>query len=184
MTRSIGAGRHITLGGGGNWGTHDLDNHMHHSGVHLELAHRHHHLLARMHLGGIGGRMSETLIVATTRLALSKGNTRLFRNNTGEAWQGLAIALPGGDILLKKPRRVNFGLCPGSSDLIGWKSVTITPNMIGKRVAVFVAPEAKMRGKKPTDIQAAFIRTVVEAGGIAGVFTSVDEARELLESKI
>jgi len=114
--------------------------------------------------------MSETILVQLTRLTLSDGGTRLFRNNAG--------ALK--DI---KGRLVRFGLCVGSSDLIGWQTITITDSMVGKRVAVFTALEGKVPGAKPTKEQAAFIRTVKDAGGIAGVFTSVEQARALLEQR-
>ena len=67
---------------------------------------------------------------------------------------------------------IRYGLCNGSSDLIGWPPVTVTPDMVGKKIAVFTAIEVKLNknGKyKATDLQKAFISAVKSAGGFAGV---------------
>lgn len=67
---------------------------------------------------------------------------------------------------------IRYGLCNGSSDLIGWTPVTVTPDMVGKKIAVFTAVEVKLNknGKyKATDLQKAFISAVKSAGGFAGV---------------
>lgn len=67
---------------------------------------------------------------------------------------------------------IRYGLCNGSSDLIGWTPVTVTPDMVGKKIAVFTAIEVKLNknGKyKATDLQKAFISAVKSAGGFAGV---------------
>jgi len=67
---------------------------------------------------------SETNLMRQIMLAVSKlKNVRIFRNNTG----------------FDATNKVRYGLVVGSSDLIGWQTVTITPDMVGKQVAVFVA---------------------------------------------
>jgi ribosomal protein S19 len=43
---------------------------------------------------------------------------------------------------------VQFGLCKGSADLIGWKRVTVTPEMVGSTVAVFTSIEVKTRNRQ------------------------------------
>lgn len=113
----------------------------------------------------MAGRSDESAIQQAIRL-LSRGPIRLFRNNTG------ALKDQGG-------RLVRYGLCTGSSDLIGWRTITITPDMVGTTVAQFVAIEVKDRGK-PTPEQEAFIATVQAAGGIAGIARSTDDARHIL----
>lgn len=92
---------------------------------------------------------------------------RLFRNNIGLA------KYPDGS-------RVQYGLCPGSADLIGWRSVTVTPDMVGRTVAVFVAVETKAARGRVTAGQNNFISRVREAGGIAGVARSENEAIKLM----
>ena len=100
------------------------------------------------------------------RLALSRCTTRLFRNNTG--------ALKD-----QKGRIVHFGLWKGSSDLIGWNTVKITEEMVGKEIAVFVAIEVKDKGKA-TPLQKRFIDVVKQAGGLAGVARTVEEAQKII----
>jgi hypothetical protein len=75
--------------------------------------------------------------------------------------------------------RVTVGLAPGSADLVGWRSVTITPEMVGQRVAVFASVEIKKAGGRATPEQLNWRDRVNEAGGIAGIVRSVEEAREL-----
>lgn len=114
--------------------------------------------------------MSEQATVQAVRAKLSNGPVRLFRNNTGALQD-------------KRGTWVRYGLATGSSDLIGWRTLTVTTGMVGSKVAVFVALEGKSETGAATQEQTAFIATVKGAGGIAGVFRSVDEARELLGVK-
>jgi hypothetical protein len=104
--------------------------------------------------------MNETNLMNT--ILLANHGCRLFRNNTG------AIKDQTG-------RLVRFGLCKGSSDLIGFKPVTITPEMVGRTVAIFTAIEVKTPGGKPTPEQLHFVKRVKDHGGIAGIARSVEE---------
>ena len=70
---------------------------------------------------------SEKSILNETLVALSAlPKTIVWRNNTGQAWQGLRITPPVGTkitvthdmIILKNARPVRFGL-PGSGDILG-----------------------------------------------------------------
>ena len=79
-------------------------------------------------------------------------------------------------------RLVTFGLAPGSSDLIGWKTHKISIEDVGKEIAQFVAIEVKDKGKA-TEQQTKFINTVKGAGGIAGVAKSITDALALLGKK-
>lgn len=69
---------------------------------------------------------------------------------------------------------------PGGSDLIGYRRVTVTPEMVGQSLAVFAAVEVKTpRGRiKPEQQQ--FVDHIRGAGGIAGIARSVDEAKNIL----
>jgi len=111
--------------------------------------------------------MNETTIQNAIRIALSNAGVRVFRNNVGM-------------LIDQKGNRVRYGLCNGSSDLIGWTPVTITPGMVGKPAAIFTAVEVKRPGGRPTTEQRQFIEVVRQAGGIAYVATSPDEALSLL----
>ena len=94
------------------------------------------------------------------------GPARLWRNNTG------ALRDSRGQL-------VRYGLCPGSSDLIGFRSIVLTPEMVGQRVAVFAAVEVKDRSR-PTQQQEAFIALVQRGGGMAGIARSVPDALSIL----
>ncbi|OCC05148.1 hypothetical protein BA190_09545 [Labrys sp. WJW] len=109
--------------------------------------------------------------------------TVAFRNNVGMGWVGDVVHrdYTRDTLLLRHPRPIRFGLCEGSADIIGWHSVVVTPDMVGKRVAIFMAPEVKTPdGKPPTKLQRNFIRAVNDAGGISFPVRSEDEAAEAL----
>lgn len=90
---------------------------------------------------------------------------RLFRNNVGVA------LYPDG-------ARVVYGLCPGSSDLIGFRTIRITPAMTGQTIAQFVAIEVKGPNTPLTAAQRNFLRAVAEAGGTAVLARALDDVEE------
>lgn len=102
--------------------------------------------------------MTEQIIQKQIMLALSNAGCLIFRNNTG--------AVKDGD------RFIRYGLCKGSSDIIG-----LTPS------GQFLAVEVKNRTGKPTKEQLAFIDAINEQGGIAGIARSVEDALLLLARK-
>lgn len=128
--------------------------------------------------------MSESEVMQKIRSALSVGRVRLFRQNVGRAWRGTGEVWRGKLLTITNPRPVEAGLCKGSSDLIGWTQVTITPDMVGKTLAVFTAIEVKHGGNSASPEQENFIRVVNSAGGIAGVAYSVEQARDIIENGI
>lgn len=105
--------------------------------------------------------MREADILKSIMLAAPQYGCRLFRNNTG---------------ILKDVRgkHVKFGLCVGSSDLIGWT--------ICNAAAIFTAVEVKQVGKKPTKQQAAFLDAVRQAGGIACVAYGIEDVQRAIEA--
>ena len=112
---------------------------------------------------------SEQTIQQHIRIACSKGDTRLFRNNTGTLRD-------------QHGRPVQFGLCKGSGDLIGWRSITVTPAMVGTTIAVFISVEVKTPTGRIRPEQQQWLEAVQAAGGIAGVARSVADAEVLLAS--
>lgn len=101
--------------------------------------------------------MTETDISGKIRLEISKLGGRLFR-------------FPVGLYYTKNGSRIKIGT-PGISDLIGWRSLKITQEMVGKTIAQFLAVEAKRPGGKTKKSRAIdqlnFIVTVNRSGGIA-----------------
>jgi hypothetical protein len=114
--------------------------------------------------------VTEQQIQQHIRLTCSTGATRLFRNNTGTLRD-------------QHGRPVSFGLCKGSADLIGWRTVTITPDMVGQRIAVFTSIEVKTATGRVKPEQQQWLDAVQAAGGIAGVARSVEDAQALLAAQ-
>jgi hypothetical protein len=107
---------------------------------------------------------SEQSIQQHIRIACSTGDTRLFRNNTGTLRD-------------QHGRPVQFGLCKGSADLIGYRTITITPEMVGQQVAVFASIEVKTPTGRPSALSSRHgWKQSRHAGGIAGVARSVEDA--------
>ena len=132
---------------------------------------------------------AETSVQAEILRALGTGPTRLFRNNTGQGWVGPSrriertdqVMVYAGDVIIRNARPLHAGLCTGSSDLIGWHSVTITPEMVGRTMGLFLGVVVKRPGGHgATEERQRFISAIVRAGGLAGVARSVDDAREIL----
>ena len=94
----------------------------------------------------------ETTLMNRVRAACARFAT-LFRNNVGVAWRRDGVP-------------IKFGLCRGSSDLIGWVPVQITERHVGATLALFVAIETKS-ARRITPEQVNFLTRLAEAGGIS-----------------
>lgn len=112
--------------------------------------------------------MSEQELQQRIRLELGRGPVRLWRNNVGALRD-------------QRGRLVSYGLCPGSSDLIGLRRLRVTPEHLGQELAVFCALEIKSQRGRPTAEQQRFLALVQAMGGLAGVIRSAEEARSLLQ---
>jgi len=139
----------------------------------------------------------ESNLVQACRMQASKSGARVFRNNRGFFLTIDAIttiknaAMQFGvkgvlDVIKSgRLRKVRAGLeVPGSSDLIGWKTVEITPDMVGTRIAVFCGAEIKTQDGRVSKEQQIFIDNVKGAGGIAGAVRSIEEMRDLMEKSL
>lgn len=101
--------------------------------------------------------MTEKDVERKLILHASEIGSTLFKNNVGMYRD-------------ERGNVIRFGLCKGSSDLIGWTPVTITQAMVGKRIAVFTAVEVKKNkhgSYRATDDQLRFISAVNRNGGLA-----------------
>ena len=115
--------------------------------------------------------MTEVETMRQIQLAAGQFDSRLWRNNVGMAWQGRMTRLANGDVLLRNPRPVHFGLAEGSSDLIGF--------VVENGIARFAAVECKHKSQT-SPAQQNFIRVIEHFGGLAGVARSVEEAARIL----
>ena len=79
---------------------------------------------------------------------------RLFRNNVGVG-------------TMSNGAFVRFGLRVGSGDLIGWRPVTVTQDMVGTVIAQFVSVEVKTATGRLSEDQVHWAEQVRSAGGVA-----------------
>lgn len=115
----------------------------------------------------------------------SKIGARLFRNNTGTGWTGKVKASSNPNLkIIENARPLNAGLCVGSSDLIGWKTVEITQEMVGEKIAIFTAIEVKSKYSKASKEQINFLQQVKLCGGICGIAKTQDEAIQIINNSI
>ena len=114
---------------------------------------------------------AETTLQQQIRLAVgTRSDLRLFRNQVG--------SLPDP----RTGRLVTFGLARGSADLIGWRTVVVTPDMVGQRLAVFTSIEVKTATGRLRPEQQAWLGVVRSAGGVAGVARSVPDALRIMSN--
>lgn len=110
---------------------------------------------------------SETQITQAIRLAVSNGSIRLWKNNVGKLRDHAG-------------RIVSFGLATGSPDLVGLKSVYVSPDMIGRRIAILAGLEVKSDTGRIRPEQQRFLDMLNDFGAIAGIARSVEDAKRVL----
>ncbi len=139
-----------------------------------------------MNLSRSARSQRESPLLRRILATLSHGSVRLFRNNVAVAYQGIVSRAPPdprwdrGSIIIQRPRVIRSGLAVGSADLIGLRAITITPEMVGRCVAVFASIEVKARGGHTKREQRAWAEAIRSMGGIAGTVRSIEEAKKLL----
>lgn len=118
---------------------------------------------------------------------------RLFRNNTFQGVAGRFIRMvkgqvyvsKGGEFITFNGRVLDAGLTKsGSSDNVGWTRIKITPEMVGKTVAIFTAVESKTQNGRASEAQQSFIDLVTRAGGIAFFSRSSENYQESINNCI
>jgi hypothetical protein len=135
---------------------------------------------------------TESTVIANVRIITSAKGMRLFRNSVGQAWQGRITEdqnliypkskRPVYVIELTDARRVTYGLVKGSSDLIGWRPLVITADMVGKTIAQFTSIECKTKAySKITDEQANWLDQVAKSGGYAALARESKNGVEIIE---
>jgi len=112
--------------------------------------------------------VSEQELQQRIRLQLGSSPVRLWRNNVGALRD-------------ERGRLVTYGLCKGSSDLIGLRQVLIGPEHLGQTLVVFSAIEVKAPKGRLREEQRSFLELVERFGGYSGVATSVEEAARVLK---
>ena len=85
---------------------------------------------------------NEASIQSLVRLEARQFDCVLFRNNVGVLRDARGVPVRFG--LANDSKALNEVL--KSADLIGWRTITVTPDMIGKHIAQFVSRECKAAG--------------------------------------
>lgn len=107
----------------------------------------------------------------------------MFRNAVG--W-GIATSPKAmhrtrdGKILLDHGSPIRYGLFPGSGDMIGYKTVTITPEMVGQKIAIFQSIEIKTKGDRLRGDQRNWNRALLRDGAIAEVWRDTGKTIEVM----
>lgn len=131
--------------------------------------------------------MAEADLMRRLQIAASRLGARLFRQQVGMAWVGKIIKTPGiyrlgpNDVLIRNARPFHAGV-EGMSDLGGWVSVEITPDMVGSTLAVVAQAEVK-ENSRPTTQQLAWIAAVNKAGGRAGIARNEKDLADILAGR-
>jgi hypothetical protein len=93
--------------------------------------------------------------------------SHVFRNNRGRAMAGSRVIRFG----IPTPRgKKETPEDPKGGDYIGWKTVEITPEMVGQKIAVFTSIEIKTENDVIAPGQLKWARIVAENGGIAEIW--------------
>lgn len=125
-----------------------------------------------------------TALMNRIMLALSSAGRTVWRNTTAQGWAGKSFELragetykaKGGERVVIDAYPIKAGLCVGSGDIIGIDSVVITPDMVGKKVAIFCSWEVKSGTGRATPAQINFAKFIRNAGGVAEVVRNEQEA--------
>lgn len=126
---------------------------------------------------------SESEVQQLIQIEGPQHNCVLMRNNSGcfKDSTGRLVRFGLGNISNKYNDRMK------SSDLIGVTSMVISPDMVGKTIAVFTAIEVKAEGWGPPELsrreiaQNNFVQWIRKQGGIAGFASSILDFKRLLE---
>lgn len=113
--------------------------------------------------------------VKLTDLAL-RSHPHVFKNPVGQGFVGGKqyrvkesgqINVEKGDLVVKNPTPIRWGLEVGSGDLIGFESVIITQDMVGKTFGRFKSVEIKTKNDKISRDQIIWYFTLRLSGCIA-----------------
>jgi len=127
---------------------------------------------------------SESLIKKRVQLAVARLNCRTFNNPVGYGYIGRVLSdRPAGTFHIQG-YPMHFGLHKGSPDLVGWRRVTITPEMVGRQVAIFVGIETKTATGRLSPEQKLFLDQLSKDGALCGVARSPEDAIRIVSLEV
>jgi hypothetical protein len=106
------------------------------------------------------------LKIINERLVNPVDGEMLFRSNSGIGWQGKIGTDPRSKKHILTSLRPFRAMPEGWPDLTGWQTIEITPDMIGKKIAVFKGVEVKTKNVHLSKQQKAVKKWIEDSGGI------------------
>jgi len=109
----------------------------------------------------------------------------VFRVNVGTGWTSSSkpIRYPNGDMLLRKARPFHTGLPKGFHDVLVFRKITITADMVGQDIAQVVTVETKTKIGRPTKEQLGFQKAVTAVGGLSLIARPDDDTIGLIDDR-
>ncbi|QZI87827.1 hypothetical protein SIPHO054v2_p0026 [Vibrio phage 103E44.1] len=132
----------------------------------------------------------EAKATINVRARASEWNMKMFRNNSGmlpNPDTGIPVRFGLGNESAKLNKELKSG------DLVGFSEITVTPEMVGKKMAVFTNIEVKSLGFVIKDVynknsreyaQNEFNKLVTNANGIAGFASSAQDVDNMVNTWI
>lgn len=125
----------------------------------------------------------ESEVQQELQIEAAKCGAILERNNSGMLYneQGTPVRYGLGNTSAKHQENMK------SSDLIGGQTIIVTPEMVGQRLLVMVAVEAKREDWSPKELnkheiaQLNYMKWIVSRGGKAGFAKNVDDLHRILK---
>jgi hypothetical protein len=124
---------------------------------------------------------THTTTMKLAQLEATRKGWRMAINTIYRGWTGELVkqwpTKAGLMVELKRAAFRCFGLGTGTLDLVGWRPVRITADMVGQTIAQYVEVDAKTQGAarlRPEQKNRA--RVIREAGGFAGIAMRIEEA--------
>src|SRR5215471_14125963 len=119
---------------------------------------------------------SEGALLRTLLITASEFGARLFRNHRGVH----KLAQKDCQSCQRFGATISAGMANGAPDLVGWKTVVVTQDMVGSSIAVFCGVEVKRPTGKVSEDQARFLKALETAGAVQGVARSVTDLEAIL----
>lgn len=120
--------------------------------------------------------------------AVSRTAARVFLNPVGVGIVGKPerinvagpVYLQPGDYVVRFGQRIEYGLTPGSADIIGITPYVVTAADVGRTLGLFTSLEVKHGRDRLREHQAHWRDAVLTLGGLAGEVRSEQDALELI----
>lgn len=126
---------------------------------------------------------SETNIVRQCLERASKLGHRLWRQQVGTGWIGKSRKLEDGSVIIQNARPFHTGF-EGQLDTGGFTLITITPEMVGRKIPLFTEIEVKTNTGSVRDSQRKRIAYIRSVGGYAGIARSADDVDRIVKGDV